>query len=261
MSAERERTEAAGPPETLPTGRGGVFETTHWSVVLAAGSNPSPASTAALERLCRLYWYPLYAHVRRRGYGEADAKDLTQGFFAHLLERQAFQRAAPARGRFRSFLLSALNYFLSDMRDRSEAQKRGGGAIIISIDAEAAEERYALEPVDGRSPDKIFERRWAMALLDQALARLRGEFNDAGKAGQFSVLSRFLIESSEQGDYADLARELGQSEEALRKTVQRLRKRYGELVREEISNTVAAPGDVAEELRYLCSLIREGEPG
>lgn len=237
-------------------GRAAVFATTHWSVVLAAGNQRSPESTAALERLCRTYWYPLYAHARRRGYSVADAEDLTQGFFALLLERHSIQGVSPAKGKFRSFLLASMNHFLSDVRDRSLAQKRGGGRATISFDAHAAEERYSLEPADGESPDKIFERQWALALLDRVLARLEGEFAAAGRSAQFSRLSGYLIENQGMGSYADAARDLGQTEEAIKKSVQRMRSRYGQLFREEIAHTVAAPADVDPELRYLCQLVR-----
>ncbi len=238
--------------------RAAVFATTHWSVVLAAGNQPSPESTAALQRLCQTYWYPLYAHARRRGCSESDAEDVTQAFLAHLLDRQSFQRVSPAKGRFRSFLLAAMNYFLSDVQDRNTSQKRGGGTITISFDAHDAEERYALEPVDGQSPDKIFERRWALTLLDQVLARLKNEFTDSGKENQFARLSGYLIENDGAGSYAEAARDLGQTEEAIKKAVQRMRRRYGELFRDEIAQTVATPAEVDEEIRYVCGLVAGG---
>jgi len=151
---------------TAPAPAAAQFATTHCSVVLAARESVAPQAASALEKLCRTYWYPLYAYLRRRGYGEHDSQDFTQGFFAHLFERDWLQRVAREKGRFRSFLLASLNYFLADQRDRANAQKRGGGLPIISFDAREAEECYRLEPVDERSPDKLFERRWAMALLD-----------------------------------------------------------------------------------------------
>lgn len=237
-----------------------VFETTRWSVVLAAGNEPTQESTAALEYLCRVYWYPLYAHIRRRGYSEADAKDLAQGFFAHLLERQALQRVSPERGKFRSFLLAALNYYIRDVRGRELAQKRGGDCVTISFDAYVGEERYALEPVNGQSPDRLFEQRWALALLDQVLEQLRQEFSTAGKAGQFTRLSGCLLENESWGGYTAAARDLDHSEEAVRKIVERMRRRYREIFREEVAKTVADPAAVDQELRYICELMADRHP-
>jgi DNA-directed RNA polymerase specialized sigma24 family protein len=232
-----------------------VFATTHWSVVLTAGGNDSPACREALENLCRIYWYPLYAYLRRRGYTEHDAQDLTQGFFAHLLKRDSLQRVAREKGRFRSFLLASLNYFLADERDRASAQKRGGGREVLSLDARQAEERYRLEPVDERSPEKIFERRWAMTLLDQVLARLTQEFFNAGNRELFDRLQPFLIEGSGAKTFAQAAREAGMTEEAMKKAAQRMRRRYHQIFRDEIAQTVATPGEVEEELRHLCAVL------
>jgi DNA-directed RNA polymerase specialized sigma24 family protein len=251
------QTDEAGGMEKKWPGRAAVFATTHWSLVLTAGSQTSPEAAAALERLCEIYWYPLYAHVRRRGYSKEDAEDHTQAFFTHILERHSVQAVSPAKGKFRTFLLASLNYFLSDVRDRNMAQKRGGGCVIISFDAQAAEERYLLEPTDEQSPDKFFERRWALALLDHVLMRLKDEFDTAGKGKQFARLSGYVIENQSNGTYADAARDLGQTEEAVKKAVQRMRGRYGELFREEIANTVAALSDVDQELRYLCQLMSD----
>jgi DNA-directed RNA polymerase specialized sigma24 family protein len=235
--------------------RPGIFATTHWSVVLAAQNVDPPRAREALERLCRTYWYPLYAYLRRRGYGEHDAQDLTQGFFAHLFQRDWMQSVAREKGRFRSFLLASLNYFLADQRDRAMARKRGGGREVISLDAQQAEERYRLEPADERSPDKLFERRWAMTLLDQVLARLAQEFSDAGKSELFNRLRPFLVEGAGEKTYAETAREGGTTEEALKKAVQRMRRRYHQLFREEIAQTVASPDEVEEELRHLCAVL------
>lgn len=196
-----------------------VFVTTHWSVVLAAGDQKSPQADAAIEILCRTYWYPIYAYVRRRGYAEADAKDVTQGFFQHLLERSAFQRLSPEKGKFRSFLLAALNYFISDDRDRTFSQKRGGGKVFISLDAQEAEERYRSESVTRDSPDRIFEQCWALTLLDQVMMQLKSEFVRAGKVALWERLSCFLVENRRAGTRADAARDLGLTEEAVKKTV------------------------------------------
>jgi len=232
-----------------------MFTTTHWSVVLAAGRTNEPQSAAALETLCRTYWYPLYAYLRRRGQGEHDAQDLIQGFFVQLLERDWLQGVEQQKGRFRSFLLASLNYYMADERDRATAQKRGGGRALISLDAQEAEERYRLEPVDDRSPDKLFERRWAMALLDQVLARLAREFADAGKGELFERLQPFLVAGGEAKTYSQVAVEAGLSEEAFKKAVQRMRRRYHQLFRDEIAQTVASPAEVDEELQHLCEVM------
>jgi RNA polymerase sigma-70 factor (ECF subfamily) len=233
----------------------GQFTTTHWSVVLAAGQGTSLSAREALEQLCRTYWYPLYAYVRRRGYGHEDAQDLTQGFLLQLLEHRSFARVDRNKGRFRSFLLGGLNNFLADQRDRANAQKRGGGHSILSLDAQAAEQRYRLEPVDDRSPDKLFERSWAMALLDSVLARVEEEFREAGKAELFERLRVFLLAGTASETYAEVAAETGMTGEAVRKAAHRLRHRYYELFREEITRTVADASEVEEEMRYLCDVI------
>ena len=231
-----------------------AFATTHWSVVLAA-REPDALQAAALEKLCRTYWYPLYAYVRRRGYAESDAQDLTQGFFAHLFEREWMQSVARDKGRFRSFLLASLNYFLADQLARAGAQKRGGGRQIISFEAHEAEECYRLEPVDKLSPDILFERRWAMTLLDRVLTRLAQEFSDAGKPDLFDRLQPFLVAGTGENTYAEVARAGGMSEEAMKKAVQRMRRRYHQLFREEIAQTVASAEEVEEELRHLCAVL------
>ncbi len=236
--------------------QGAAFVTTHWSVVLDAADQDSPQARAALEQLCRTYWYPLYAYVRRCGYSHEDAQDLTQGFLLQLLERHSFARADASKGRFRSFLLGGLNYFLSDERDRASAQKRGGGRPALSfMDPQVADERYRLEPVDEHSPDKLFERRWAVALLDQVLARLEQEYREAGKLELFQRLRGFLVAGTGEESYAEVGAQLGLSGEAVRKTLQRMRHRYYELFREEVAHTVAGPAEVEEELRYLYTVI------
>jgi len=231
------------------------FTTTHWSVVIAAGQSDTPQAVEALEKLCGTYWYPIYAYLRRRGHGEQDAQDLAQGFFAQLLERRSIQGVEREKGKFRSFLLASLNYYVADVRDRANAQKRGGGREVFSLDAQAAEERYRLEPVDERSPEKIFEYRWAMALLDQVLARLGQEFAEAGKRELFERLQAFLVEGTGDKTFAELAQEVGMTEEALKKAAQRMRRRYHQLFREEIAQTVASPAEVDEELRHLCAVL------
>ena len=231
------------------------FATTHWSVVLAAGDTASPDSKEALEKLCRTYWYPLYAYVRRRGRTPEDAQDLTQGFLSQLLERQSLARADPGKGRFRSFLLAALNYYLADERDRARAQKRGGGSLNLSFDAQTAEQRYHLEPADHLSPDRVFERQWALVLLDEVLVRLEREFRAADKAALFQRLRGFLVAGTAEENYADAAADLGMTGEAVKKAVHRLRRRYSELFREEIARTVGTPTEVEDEMRHLCALM------
>src|SRR5438034_8124374 len=203
----------------------GMFATTHWSVVLAAGEPNSTQAAQALEKLCRTYWYPIYAYLRRRGHGEQDAQDLAQGFFAQLLERRSIQGVEREKGKFRSFLLASLNYYVADARDRASSQKRGGGREVLSLDVQEAEQRYRLEPVDERSPEKIFERRWAMALLDQVLARLGQEFADAGKRELFERLRGFLVEGTGDKTLREVAREARMTEEAVKKVAQRVRRR------------------------------------
>ncbi len=231
-----------------------VFATTHWSVVLAAANEETAEAAAALERLCRTYWYPLYAYVRREGYSPADAQDLTQGFFAQLLAQHSLAHVAPEKGRFRSFLLAAMRHFLSDQRDRAQAVKRGGGAEILSLDAQEAEERYRLEPVDRLDAEKIYERRWAMTLLEQALVRLRDEMAVAGKAELFERLKGFVAGDREVS-CGQVAAHLGLSESGTKSAVHRLRQRYRELVREEIAHTVANPAEIDLEIGYLMALL------
>ena len=232
-----------------------VFATTHWSVVLAAGQSASKAAENALEELCRRYWYPLYAYLRRKGYSEHDAQDLTQGFFEHLIERRTLESVGREKGKFRSFLLSCLNHFLAHERERAGAQKRGGGRELISLNGEEAEQRYRLEPRDERSPERIFEHRWAMTLLDQVLAQLDREFQETGRENLFQKVRPFLVEGKGNGPYRHAADEIGMSEEAFKKAVQRMRRRYSELFRSEIAHTVATKEEVDEELRYLCGVL------
>jgi RNA polymerase sigma-70 factor (ECF subfamily) len=246
-SKQKAQAESRGSP---------VFATTHWSVVLATRETDAPRATVALDRLCTVYWYPLYAYLRRRGYPDHDAQDLTQGFLAQLLERGSIQRADREKGRFRSFLLASLNYFVADERDHAAAGKRGGGRELFSLDAEDAENRYRLEPVDERNPEKIFEQRWAMTLLDQVLARLAQEFTESGKRDLFERLRPLLIEGTEVKAYAEIGREAGMTEEAVKKAAQRMRQRYHQLFREEIAHTVATPEEVEDELRHLCTILR-----
>ena len=233
-----------------------MFATTHWSVVLAAGSENTPEALAALERLCRTYWYPLYAYVRREGYSPEDAQDLTQGFFAQLLARHSLANVAPEKGRFRSFLLAAMRHFLSAERARAHALKRGGQAETVSLDAHEAEARYRLEPVDRLDAERIYERRWAMTLVEQAPARLRDESAAAGKAELFERLRRFVVGESE-ATWGEAGAELGLSEGAMKAAVHRLRERYRVLLRDEVAHTVAEPAEIETEVRYLITVLSQ----
>lgn len=239
----------------VPSGSNRLFTTTHWSVVLATRDLDLPHAALALDKLCRIYWYPLYAYLRRCGHSEHDAQDLTQGFFAQLLERGSIQKATREKGKFRSFLLASLNYFVSDERDRAAATKRGGDRQFFSLDAEEAENRYCHEPADERNPERVFERRWALTLLDHVLARLAREFAATGKHDLFDRLQPLLVEGTKGKTYAEIGREAGMTEEAVKKAVQRMRRRYHQLFREEIAHTVATSEEIEEELRHLCHVL------
>jgi RNA polymerase sigma-70 factor (ECF subfamily) len=244
------------PKENQATGPGAnseVFATTHWSVVLLAGHSSSPAAGGALETLCRGYWYPVYAFVRRRGFGPHDGQDLTQEFFRRLLQKNSFADADPAKGRFRSFLLGALKHFLADEWDKARAGKRGGQCESFSLDALEPEARYALEPATDLSPEKIFDHRWAMALLEHALRRLREEQAASGKIQHFELLKDFLTNEAGPGAYDEVATQLETSVNAIAVAVHRLRQRYRELVRADVAHTVVGPDGVEEELRSLFS--------
>jgi len=239
-----------------PTGDHAGFATTHWSVVLAAGLSDSPGAADALERLCRVYWYPLYAYVRRRGYDAPEAEDLTQAFFERLLEKHYLRAVDPRKGKFRSFLLAALEHFLAKEWRRVNTLKRGGGRGFISLDEGTAEHRLGLEPAHEETPEKMFERRWALTLLDHALDRLGQECAASGKATVFESLKPLLGGERPDLPQTELAMRLGMTANALNVALSRLRRRYGELVREEIAQTVADPTDVDEELRCLLVAIR-----
>jgi RNA polymerase sigma-70 factor (ECF subfamily) len=232
-----------------------VFATTRWSVVLDAGKGHSPRADLALAELCRIYWYPLYAYVRRLGHDVHSAQDLTQEFFYKLLEKNYVGQADRRRGKFRWFLLTAFKCFLANEWDRVHAQKRGGGQEAIALDALTAEQRYSLEPVDKFSADQIYERRWALDLLDAARAQLREEYIHAGKADRFEWLSDFLPGENLGMSYSEIGPKLGLNENAVKQEVHRMKKRYGELLRAAISRTVAHPDEINEEIRYLIDVV------
>ena len=231
------------------------FATTQWTVVLSAGDPGSPQAATALEALCRAYWYPLYAYVRRRGYSPADAQDLTQEFFAHLLEHHWVARADRHKGRFRSFLLTAMKRFLANEWDKVKTLKRGGQAQRVPLPLDAAETRYTQEPADTSTPEQVFEKRWALALLESVLGHLREEYVRDGKATLFDTLKPCLLGSRELQPYAAVAAELHMTEGAVKVAVCRLRERYRDRLREEIAQTVASPADVEEELRHLFRVL------
>ena len=233
-----------------------VFATTHWSVVLAARERDSDAAGRALERLCRVYWRPLYAYIRRRGFSPHDAQDLTQEFFARLLERNDLAAVSPDKGKFRSFLLASLNHFLSNEWDRARAIKRGARLTFISVDEASPEHRSLLESIADLPAERAFEKRWATALLDEAFERLRQESAQAGRADLFDRLKLFLAGEPDHGEYAAVAEQVGWTQGSVAVAVHRLRQRYAELVREEIAHTVSEPAGVEAEMRDLFAALR-----
>ena len=230
------------------------FATTQWTLVLAAAGDPRrKEARSALVSLCENYWYPLYAYLRRRGYPADQAQDLTQEFFIRVLEGRYLDRADPEKGRFRSFLLTSLKFFVADEEDRQRAHKRGGGAIV-PLEFSSGEDRYQHEPAHDETPERIFERRWALSVLDRVVEKLRDEFVQHGRAEHFEKLKVFLLGQSD-APYVALAREMHISEGALKVAIHRLRKRYRDLFRQEIADTVADPAEVESELRYLAAVL------
>jgi RNA polymerase sigma factor (sigma-70 family) len=229
------------------------FPTTRWSLVVAAGDPQRKEARSALVSLCEHYWYPLYAYLRRRGYSSEQAQDLTQEFFVRVLEGRYLDRADPEKGRFRSFILTSLKFFVADEADRDRAGKRGGGKVV-PLELSSGEERYQREPAHNETPERIFERRWALSLLDRVLEKLREEFVHSGRPEHFDRLKIFLLGQSD-APYAALAREMNTSEGALKVAIHRLRKRYRELFRQAIADTVADPAEVESELRFLAATL------
>ncbi len=241
---------ASSPPPAASSPR---FATTRWSMIAVACHGPTLEADAALEALCRAYWYPLYAYVRRSGHAPADAQDLTQAFFARLLEKSWLRDALPERGRFRGFLLMALKRFLAKEWRRENARKRGGGLAGLPLDATEAESRYAIEPSLG--PDEVFERRWALTVLDRGLAGLAAEYAATGRSGEFALLRAHLDAPRDELDYEATAAALALSPGAARVAVHRLRKRFREVIRQELAETVADETALAEELRHFVKIL------
>jgi RNA polymerase sigma-70 factor (ECF subfamily) len=229
------------------------FETTRWSLVLAAGGNDSQAAREALSSLCQTYWYPLYAYLRRRGLDPEDARDLTQGFLASLIERQDFAGLRQDRGRFRAFLLASLRHYLSNWSARERTQKRGGGWQIVPL--ENAEGQYVIEPADHATPETLFERRWALTVVERLLADLRAEWSADGRAAEFDELKACLLGHAPAGGYAAVAIRLGTTESAIKAAVHRLRRRFQSLLRERVAETVADEQDVDDEIRHLIQAL------
>jgi len=246
------------PPDAAPgSGEQGAhqFHATHWSVVLAAGDSRAPGSAQALERLCRAYWFPIYAFVRRQGVDAHEAQDLTQAFFTRLLDKKALGQVDPAKGKFRSFLLASLTNFLNNERDKAKRLKRGGDAEFVYLDARPAEERYLAEPSHSDSPERVFERRWATAVLEQVAARLQEELTAQGQAKRFEILKGFLMGDSDKVSYERAAAELGLSVSAVTSSIYRLRLRFRELFRAEIASTVGSASEIDEEIRHLLAAL------
>lgn len=229
------------------------FPVTKWTLVVAAGDPHRKDARSALVSLCENYWYPLYAYLRRRGYPADQAQDLTQDFFIRVLEGRYLDRADPEKGRFRSFLLTSLKFFVADEQDRQCAHKRGG-RMVVPLEVSSGEERYQREPAHDETPERIFERRWALSVLDRVVEKLRDEFARHGRPEHFEQLKVFLLGHSD-APYATLAREMNMSEGALKVAIHRLRKRYRELFRQEIADTVADPTEAASELRFLADVL------
>jgi len=233
-----------------------LFATTHWSLVLAAGEQrPSGHAREALTTLCEIYWYPLYAFLRGRGHSPADAEDLTQAFFALLLEKQVIRQADPARGRFRSFLLKSLQNFAANVHARNTAGKRGAGVAPLSLEFEQAEGRFRLEASTAETPERTFDRRWALTLLDRVMARLGNDAVQKRKSDHFEALKPFLTGEEPQLSYSQTASSLGISEGAVKVAVHRLRKKFRDIVRDEIAQTVSSPAEIEDELRHLWSAV------
>ncbi len=243
------------PDAASPQPREGWFATTHWSVVLAAKDHGSASAGEALEKLCRTYWPPLYAFIRRKGHDESEAKDLTQEFFLKLIERDYLQHLRHQRGKFRSFMLTLLNHFLMEQHGRASTQKRGGGRSPVSLEQMAEEGSYLGEPVDHFSPDQVFERRWAQTVFQVALNRLRDEYIETGRGPFFNLLKDFQPREPGAPSYGEIGARFGMTEAAVKSAVQRMRQRHREILREEIAQTVSGPEEIDQEIRHLREVL------
>ena len=233
------------------------FATTHWSVVRAAGHTPSPAAASALQELCQSYWYPLYTYVRRQGHDADESADLTQAFFADLLQREDLKKVAPELGKFRAFLLAALKHFLLNQWNRNKAQKRGGGRSPMSLDFQAADGRYQLEPSHAETPELIFQKQWAKTLLDRVQQVLRAEFAKRGKAHQYDKLQVFLAGKNSEETLASAAAQLSLTEVAVKVAVHRMRQRFAEILRAEIMQTISTPDEIDSEIHQLFEILKK----
>jgi RNA polymerase sigma factor (sigma-70 family) len=247
----------ANPNDDFSKGQpnGAWFTTTHWTAVLAARDENSPTAVAARERLCISYWAPLYNYIRRDGHDSHDAQDLTQEFLNRFFQKQWLDHLTHRGGKFRSFLLTFLKHFLSDQRDRAKALKRGGGQTFVSIDAYEAEERTAIEPQDGVSPDQIYERRWALAVMEQAANALRDEYLAKDKGELFEILMDLQPGKHGERSYAEIGATLGMSEQAFKNVVHKMRRQYSEMIRIAIAQTVSSPAEIDEEIQYLMRVL------
>lgn len=243
------------PKAGRPDKAGRSFATTHWSLVRAAGRTESPETAAALETLCQIYWHPVYAHVRSWGHKPEDAQDLTQAFFARLLQKKVFGHADSSRGRFRSFMLASLEHFLHDAHAHAHANKRGGDCVIVSWDQQTAGARLGTTAVDKESPDRIYERRWVETVLEQAAIRLRREYETSGRGALFEVIKSHVTPDSVHPSFADTAARLGTSISATKSAASRLRRHYHALIRDEVAQTLEDPADLDDELHHLLAVI------
>jgi DNA-directed RNA polymerase specialized sigma24 family protein len=234
-----------------------IFATTHWSMVMSAGEDDSTPARRALETLCRGYWYPIYVYVRRKGHGPEDAKDLTQEFFSQLIAKDQLRLADREKGKFRNFLLATLDYFLAREWSRAHRQKRGGQFKFTSLDQQSPEERYRLEPRENDTPEKIFLRQWALTVLKQTMNALEGECGANGKGHLFREVRNLLSGERDGEAYVEISQRLGMTAGAARVAVHRLRKRYGELLRSEIAQTVSGPEEIDDEMRYLLTVLSQ----
>jgi RNA polymerase sigma-70 factor (ECF subfamily) len=232
------------------------FETTHWSLIMAAGGEDSSAARAAIARLCEKYWYPLYAYARRQGLDPDDARDLTQGFLASLLERHDIENVRQERGRFRSFLLASLKHFITNEATRRLTQKRGGEEVILSLELGSAEGRYSFEPADPVTPESLYERRWALTVIERVLAHLRQEWEVSGRGAEFDELKACLLGETPDGGYLAVAEKLNTTEGAVRTAIHRLRRKFQARLRHDIAETVSDPADIEDELQYLIRALK-----